>query len=650
MACLLAVSAGPRRGGLLLLFALACVLALLTATPTHAFLEQQPQRQQQPQPRHLAPPTAAASHWQQCQALRDGNGALSLAGTSSAPLFFDVRDFGALPDEVAAVQTEAIASAIDAAAASLLQSPSSPHAYVYLPPGQLRTGSFNLTSNVFLCLADGSQLVASDDASDYVLVLSETSDTGPFDYPLIGIFGASNTGIIGSGNGEALQGAINGGLNSPPGNHISRYDPASNFLYPEEWKLPFCGFFSCRPKLLVALRSTDLIFTGASLLHSAFWTLTLSECDTVLIDSMVIRGDRRYPNNDAIDVISTSNVQISNSLLSTGDDNIALITHTERPVQNVTMRNLQLSSTSSAIHVAIFDAGASGAVRDVIAENCMITDSNRGITISPRWGTGSVLNLHFTNISIETRWFSDAWWGAAEPIHISSCCASEEHCWNGTVSNILFERITTRSENGAMLYTNVSQGLAPMANITFLDTVILIDRFSNQTVRAVHDLRPSLEPQLIPTTLDGIYVEGADELVLENTVIVFAEPAVAQDGECLRIGPQGATVAQLNTECLPPAGSNRRVQVIAVPKKESAVPRRSQPSTVFRTDSQTSSSFLVVGYFGDWYANWTSLDLRKLDIINVSRDKWVLCSTLCAHVGTFLSKSCLLCVFSLRNT
>ncbi len=67
------------------------------------------------------------------------------------------------------------------------------------------------------------------------------------------VYNATQTGILGSGAGDGVQGRVNGGLNDPPGNHISRYDPTLNFLYPTEWDLPFCIHFSCRPKLLASL-------------------------------------------------------------------------------------------------------------------------------------------------------------------------------------------------------------------------------------------------------------------------------------------------------------------------------------------------------------------------------------------------------------
>jgi hypothetical protein len=61
-----------------------------------------------------------------------------------------------------------------------------PVALVLVPAGVFVTGSFNLTSQVYLCLEDGAEVRGSDSGQDYVVVDSITSDTGPFDYPLVG--------------------------------------------------------------------------------------------------------------------------------------------------------------------------------------------------------------------------------------------------------------------------------------------------------------------------------------------------------------------------------------------------------------------------------------------------------------------------------
>ena len=100
---------------------------------------------------------------------------------------------------------------------------------------------------MYLQLDAGGILYASDDASseclaalflfgsrvlfylDYKCLPSITTDTGPCDYPLVGMVEISNSGIIaGVGGG----GAINGGANDPPGHMVSSYDSMTNFLIP----------------------------------------------------------------------------------------------------------------------------------------------------------------------------------------------------------------------------------------------------------------------------------------------------------------------------------------------------------------------------------------------------------------------------------
>ena len=85
---------------------------------------------------------------------------------------FNIVAYGAVGDGVT-VNTRAIAAAVAAAAASGL--PSS----VLVPPGGVFvTGGFNLSSHVYLEVAPGGELRASDAPEDYVCMASVTSDTG----------------------------------------------------------------------------------------------------------------------------------------------------------------------------------------------------------------------------------------------------------------------------------------------------------------------------------------------------------------------------------------------------------------------------------------------------------------------------------------
>ena len=57
---------------------------------------------------------------------------------------------------------------------------------------------------------------------------------------------------------------------------------------------------------------------------SAYWTLKLSRCENVEIKNLVINNNRHVANTDGIDLLQTSNVNISHCFLSCADDGIVL--------------------------------------------------------------------------------------------------------------------------------------------------------------------------------------------------------------------------------------------------------------------------------------------------------------------------------------
>ena len=64
----------------------------------------------------------------------------------------------------------AFGAAFAAAGAAVTANPALAPAFVWVPAGVFSTGSFNLSSEVYLCLADGAEVLGSNDPRDYVLV------------------------------------------------------------------------------------------------------------------------------------------------------------------------------------------------------------------------------------------------------------------------------------------------------------------------------------------------------------------------------------------------------------------------------------------------------------------------------------------------
>ena len=60
--------------------------------------------------------------------------------------------------------------------------------------------------------------------------------------------------------------------------------------------------------------------------------------------------------------------------------------------------------------------GNENAVRNVVIDNCVITDSNRGIAFMTFDG-GDVENVVISNCTIDCRRFDWFWWGDGDPIY-----------------------------------------------------------------------------------------------------------------------------------------------------------------------------------------------------------------------------------------
>ncbi|CAF3365749.1 unnamed protein product [Rotaria socialis] len=430
---------------------------------------------------------------------------------------FNIVSYGAKGDGVTD-NTEAIRKTLLAAANYSLAST------VLIPAGDFLTGSLEIPSNVTFYLARNAILRASDNESLYSPIPSMTSDTSPFDFPFLLVNNSHNVYFQG-------EGLINGGANSPPGHLVREYQPSSNMLMPKEWNLTGCTYFSCRPKLLLIRHSHSIEISEITIANSAFWTVTVVESENILFDKVTILGDRRWPNNDGIDLINTRHVIIRNSNISTGDDSIAIVSHGPSSMFNITVENMDLQSTSAAIKVSAFDEDASGNMYNMTFRDIRITDSNRGICVAPRWGSGIISDILFEQMNIETRYFGLSWWGTAEPIYVTGLSMSANRHWTGKLRNIQFRNIVAQGEQGFMIRGNTSL----LENISFENVSLTISRWSNVTEHPLYDYRPSEEPQLIDALVDGIFAQDINGLSLENIFIEFKAPKQKYYGQCLNL-------------------------------------------------------------------------------------------------------------------
>jgi hypothetical protein len=280
----------------------------------------------------------------------------------------------------------------------------------YVPPGLYITGPLWLKDNVELRLEAGATIALSQNPADW-----------PAGVPaLVNSNGAKNIAITGRGviDGKAqyeyipmrsldVEIAAEIEIARKAGVEIKRY------------------YRTGVQKYLVLLRdSREIRIEGVRLLNSPLWTVRLQDCDQVWIRGVYLYSDlEKGVNADGIDIVSTSNVSISDSTIITADDAICLKTQAlrsrgagdaarspVRPTENITVSNCVLSSSSTPM---VIGTETHADIRHVVFSNIVVRDSNRVFGINVQDGA-TVSDVRFHNVTFELNRRHWNWWGSAE--------------------------------------------------------------------------------------------------------------------------------------------------------------------------------------------------------------------------------------------
>lgn len=401
---------------------------------------------------------------------------------------------------------------------------------IRVPAGEYAIGSVILSDNVTISLAPGATIRASPDKTDYE---SSSEFVGPDgERPLIFARDCQNVILTGDGTidgrgtdimkmDEPIQGHSGQSSAFPL---VSDGEPQPRqgdaFLNPddgtEDWPVAKPSF---RPGPIVLFDNcTNVSVRNVTLRNMPAWTLSFRMCELVDITSVNILNNMQIPNCDGLCIENSRDVRVSDCTVRTCDDAITLIARdVAPPCANVTVTNCTLSSRACAIKLGSETAGA---IRNCTFQNCVVTESNRGLGIQHRDG-GDVSNVLFSDITIETNLSDGPWWGKAEPIYVTSV-PRDESTSLGTVRNVRFVNITGQCENGALVYGHTD---ATIEHIR-LDTVCL-DLQSPTSADAVggnFDLQPtSVCPPLFKHEVPAVYCENIVDLELVDIAIGWGE-------------------------------------------------------------------------------------------------------------------------------
>ncbi len=289
--------------------------------------------------------------------------------------------------------------------------------------------------------------------------------------------------------------------------------------------------FDPRPHVLTLMGVNHLIIRDVTIRQGAYWTVHLVGCYDALIDGISLLNNLKIRNGDGIDLDHSRKVRIANCFIESGDDCICLKNRREYEkygaCQDIVVTNCVMSGRSCAIKIGSENMDS---ISNVLIDNCIIRASNRGLGIQNR-DEGTVTNVVFSNIIMDCQYFSDVWWGKAEPIYVTSYPraignhkdagwrfpkgATEGRC--GEVSDIRFHNILANSPNGCFIGGDTPD---KVHDITIDGSFRLKSQDNDAEGNMTrYDRRPCVGEGFVETVLSEIHVENATRITFNGKQI-----------------------------------------------------------------------------------------------------------------------------------
>lgn len=421
---------------------------------------------------------------------------------------FNVLDYGAKGDGTNN-DTTAIQKAIDACA-------NQGGGQVLLPSGKtFITGAITLRSGIDFHVANGAMLRGSPKWRDY-------GSAGAL------LFAKDAKGLTISGNG------VIDGNDRAVWQFLADEEAGGDVNKEGWWPQSFTGDWwpfgklpntpqkgGGRPMMMKLIGCDRVRMRDFTLQNAPSWTVHLVGCEDVAIQSISIRNAWDVANNDGIDIDHCRDVRINNCFIEAADDCI-VIKNTPNfasygGCERITVTGCVLASRSCALKVD--EIYTSPGARDIVFADCVVAHSNRGLVIQSR-DEGSIENVLFANITVETSFSPHKWWGAAEPIHISHFPRTPQTKL-GRVRNIRFSNILCQGESGIFMHGWTNR---PLEDIV-LDNVRVELAKTSDVPGGFYDLRPQgVFKGIFESKLAGIYARNVNGLSIRQTKVVWGQP------------------------------------------------------------------------------------------------------------------------------
>jgi Glycosyl hydrolases family 28 len=418
-----------------------------------------------------------------------------LRANTSQIRVFDAAKYGAIGDGKT-LDSPAIQRAIDEAAAW------SGKAQVLLRGGKkYLIGTLVLKGSIDFHLADDAELLVSLRPEDYLggLTGSQNGDT---------MAAALGAAIVATG-AQGLKISGTGKLSGRAKEFMQSYSDTGEIWMPKTF----------RPKMFVLTECKDLEVRDITFAEAPNWGLHMLGCDRVLVDNVKVRNLLDVPNCDGIDPDHSRNVEIKNCDIICGDDGVVVKASRQAkdygPSANVHVQDCVIETQDAGLKIG---TETTSDVHDVTFERCHIKNSSRGLCIQLR-DEGSVYNINFKDITFESRYFADPWWGRGEAISFTAI-PRKPGAKIGALHHITIQNVKGRAENSVRIWGSPES----RAHDITLDRVDLtLDRWTKYP-GGVYDNRPTTAITPIePHATAGFSIQDADNVTLRDCSLTWGE-------------------------------------------------------------------------------------------------------------------------------
>ena len=379
----------------------------------------------------------------------------------------DVRKFGASGKREDNA-TKAFRNALEACAAR-------GGGIVNVPPGEYTVGTIQLRDNVTLNIEAGATLFLSQLRDDFI----QGTRT------MIYAENAKNIAVTGRGTLDGLaqyEFTEMRGIDVDISKEIELARAADMDMRRYYRKASALNAF-----MFIINDCTNFLLSDVTIINSPLWNVRLNDCNRVFVSRIHIYSDlEKGVNSDGIDICSTSNVTISDSVIVTGDDCIVIKTIARKgkkanPSENITVTNCILSSSSTPLMIG---TETEADVNHVVFNNCVIRNSNKGFGINVQDGA-TVSNIIFSNLTIETNRRHWNWWGNAEMCKFL-LIKRKDTSKLGVIRDVLVENVIAHVRGTSTITGHAEQALE---NFTFSNVQVFMHPEDSKDKRSSHALQ-----------------------------------------------------------------------------------------------------------------------------------------------------------------